>query len=139
MVDNSLLLIDRVDREPGRAADRGTGILRQAGRLSWPTDCSPSRLPQPTAPGKDPWPRADEAGVATVREAVIEAGSRRFRPIMLTSLTTFFGLFPMILETSVQAQFPDPQWPSACRFRRLALHPDHPDTGAHPSSRPGPT
>lgn len=37
--------------------------------------------------------------------AVLEAGQRRFRPIMLTSLTTFFGLFPMILETSVQAQF----------------------------------
>ena len=36
---------------------------------------------------------------------MIEAGRRRFRPIMLTSLTTFFGLFPMILETSVQAQF----------------------------------
>ncbi|PLX78026.1 MAG: AcrB/AcrD/AcrF family protein [Desulfuromonas sp.] len=37
--------------------------------------------------------------------AVQEAGARRFRPIMLTSLTTFFGLMPMILETSVQAQF----------------------------------
>ncbi len=38
-------------------------------------------------------------------EAVVEAGQRRFRPILLTSLTTFFGLMPMILETSVQAQF----------------------------------
>ena len=38
-------------------------------------------------------------------DAVIEAGQRRFRPILLTSLTTFFGLMPMILETSVQAQF----------------------------------
>jgi multidrug efflux pump subunit AcrB len=38
-------------------------------------------------------------------EAVGEAGQRRFRPILLTSLTTFFGLMPMILETSVQAQF----------------------------------
>ena len=37
--------------------------------------------------------------------AVMEAGQRRFRPILLTSLTTFFGLVPMILETSVQAQF----------------------------------
>jgi len=37
--------------------------------------------------------------------AVHEAGQRRFRPILLTSLTTFFGLMPMILETSVQAQF----------------------------------
>jgi multidrug efflux pump subunit AcrB len=30
---------------------------------------------------------------------------RRFRPILLTSLTTFFGLSPMILEKSMQAQF----------------------------------
>ncbi|TYO99090.1 multidrug efflux pump subunit AcrB [Geothermobacter ehrlichii] len=36
---------------------------------------------------------------------LLQAGQRRFRPIMLTSLTTFFGLMPMILETSVQAQF----------------------------------
>ena len=38
-------------------------------------------------------------------EALVEACRRRFRPILLTSLTTFFGLTPMILETSVQAQF----------------------------------
>ena len=38
-------------------------------------------------------------------DALMEAGQRRFRPILLTSLTTFFGLMPMILETSVQAQF----------------------------------
>jgi multidrug efflux pump subunit AcrB len=37
--------------------------------------------------------------------AVVDAGQRRFRPILLTSLTTFFGLTPMILERSVQAQF----------------------------------
>ncbi len=36
--------------------------------------------------------------------AVVNAGVRRFRAILLTSLTTFFGLVPMILETSVQAQ-----------------------------------
>ena len=36
--------------------------------------------------------------------AVIEAGARRFRAIMLTSLTTFFGLAPMLLERSAQAQ-----------------------------------
>ena len=41
----------------------------------------------------------------TMLDAVLEAGQRRFRPILLTSLTTFFGLMPMILETSVQAQF----------------------------------
>ncbi len=40
-----------------------------------------------------------------VAEAILAAGVRRFRPILLTSLTTFFGLMPMILETSVQARF----------------------------------
>ncbi len=40
-----------------------------------------------------------------LREAVLESGKRRFRPIILTSLTTFFGLTPMILETSMQAKF----------------------------------
>src|SRR5690606_2220708 len=35
---------------------------------------------------------------------VTEAGTRRFRVILLTSLTTFFGLAPMLLEQSVQAQ-----------------------------------
>ena len=38
-------------------------------------------------------------------EAIHSAACRRFRPIMLTSVTTFFGLMPMILETSVQARF----------------------------------
>ncbi len=38
-------------------------------------------------------------------DAVVAGGVRRFRPILLTSLTTFFGLTPMIMETSVQAQF----------------------------------
>jgi multidrug efflux pump subunit AcrB len=38
-------------------------------------------------------------------EAVLTGGKRRFRPILLTSLTTFLGLTPMILETSVQARF----------------------------------
>jgi multidrug efflux pump subunit AcrB len=38
-------------------------------------------------------------------EAVIQGGMRRFRPILLTSLTTFMGLVPMISEPSVQARF----------------------------------
>ena len=37
--------------------------------------------------------------------AVVEAGIQRFRPIVLTTLTTFFGLMPMIFETSRQARF----------------------------------
>jgi multidrug efflux pump subunit AcrB len=37
--------------------------------------------------------------------AVREAGVARFRPILLTSLTTFAGLFPLLLEKSMQARF----------------------------------
>lgn len=40
---------------------------------------------------------------ASVYEAIHEAGLRRFRPIMLTTLTTFGGLAPIILERSSQA------------------------------------
>jgi multidrug efflux pump subunit AcrB len=42
---------------------------------------------------------------ADLVQAVVDAGKRRFRPIILTSLTTSLGLAPMIAETSVQAQF----------------------------------
>ena len=38
-------------------------------------------------------------------EAALAAGPRRFRPILLTSITTFVGLFPLLIEKSVQAQF----------------------------------
>lgn len=41
----------------------------------------------------------------TKSEAIIDAGCRRFRAIMLTSATTFLGLVPMLLERSAQAQF----------------------------------
>jgi multidrug efflux pump subunit AcrB len=41
-------------------------------------------------------------------EAVIESGKQRFRAIMLTSLTTFFGLLPILLETSLSAEFVTP-------------------------------
>ncbi len=40
-----------------------------------------------------------------VADAVVEAGKLRLRPIILTSITTTVGLFPIILEKSVQAQF----------------------------------
>ena len=39
------------------------------------------------------------------REAIIEGAKGRFRPIMLTSLTTFLGFTPLILEDAIQAQF----------------------------------
>ena len=42
-------------------------------------------------------------GVPTITAAV-EAGSVRFRPILLTSLTTFCGLIPIVLERSMHAQ-----------------------------------
>lgn len=38
-------------------------------------------------------------------EAAIESGTRRFRPIILTSLTTFAGLLPLLMDNSLQAQF----------------------------------
>ena len=37
--------------------------------------------------------------------AVLTAGAARFRPVMLTSLTTFIGLMPLLFEQSTQAQF----------------------------------
>ena len=40
-----------------------------------------------------------------VKEAIVEAGKSRLRPIILTTLTTSFGLFPLVLEKSFQAQF----------------------------------
>ncbi len=43
-------------------------------------------------------------GMSSV-DALIEAGARRFRPILLTSLTTFVGLLPLMTETSIQAQW----------------------------------
>jgi len=41
----------------------------------------------------------------SVFQAIHDAGVRRFRPIMLTTLTTFGGLTPIILETSQQATY----------------------------------
>ncbi|HSG68572.1 MAG TPA: efflux RND transporter permease subunit, partial [Bacteroidales bacterium] len=40
-----------------------------------------------------------------VMEAVFEAGIARFRPIVLTTVTTVVGLYPIIMENSFQAQF----------------------------------
>jgi multidrug efflux pump subunit AcrB len=40
-----------------------------------------------------------------LRTAVIESGTRRFRPIFLTSATTFAGLMPLLFDPSLQAQF----------------------------------
>ena len=40
-----------------------------------------------------------------IKDAVLEAGPRRFRPIFMTSLTTFAGLTPLLFEQSIQAKF----------------------------------
>ena len=40
-----------------------------------------------------------------LKDAVLTAGAARFRPVMLTSLTTFIGLMPLLFEQSTQAQF----------------------------------
>ncbi len=48
--------------------------------------------------------RKEKAGMSR-RDAVHQAGIHRFRPIILTTLTTFGGLSPMIFETSRQARF----------------------------------
>ncbi|WP_318455273.1 efflux RND transporter permease subunit [Photobacterium leiognathi] len=47
--------------------------------------------------------RALQQGVP-LEQAVVNAGCSRFRAIVLTSLTTFFGLAPILLEDSLQAQ-----------------------------------
>ncbi len=40
-----------------------------------------------------------------LHESVIRSGTKRFRPILLTSLTTFVGLMPLLFDRSLQAQF----------------------------------
>ena len=47
--------------------------------------------------------RERKLGVPLI-QAVNDAAKKRFRAILLTSLTTFFGLIPIVLETSLQAQ-----------------------------------
>ena len=47
-------------------------------------------------------------------DAVIASGKSRFRPVLLTSVTTIAGLFPLLLETSFQAQFLIPMAISLC-------------------------
>jgi multidrug efflux pump subunit AcrB len=40
----------------------------------------------------------------SVQQALSESGVRRFRPVLLTTITTIGGLVPILLETSIQAQ-----------------------------------
>jgi multidrug efflux pump subunit AcrB len=43
-------------------------------------------------------------GGTSLHAALLQAGKRRFRPVMLTSVTTIAGLLPMLTESSFQAQ-----------------------------------
>ena len=49
-----------------------------------------------------------------VKEALIDASSRRLRPVLLTSVTTVAGLMPILLERSFQAQIVIPMATSLC-------------------------
>ncbi|PCK09925.1 MAG: acriflavine resistance protein B [Alteromonadaceae bacterium] len=44
-------------------------------------------------------------GDDNLRETIVGAAAARFRPVMLTSMTTFIGLMPLLFEKSTQAQF----------------------------------
>lgn len=44
----------------------------------------------------------------SVVDAIVEAGKTRFRPILITSVTTFIGLIPLMLEKSSQSAFLKP-------------------------------
>ena len=53
----------------------------------------------------DQYNKLRDTGDRHVEHAALAAAKRRFRPILLTTLTTFLGLLPMLTETSLQAQF----------------------------------
>ena len=49
-----------------------------------------------------------------IKDALVDAGSQRLRPVMLTSATTIAGLMPILLERSMQAQIVIPMTTSLC-------------------------
>ena len=83
VVNDSLIMVDFINRARGVHAGVGR-MAREAG----------------AAPA-DRWD-FETAGLAL---AVREAGVHRFRPILLTSLTTFFGLAPLMWNQSLDASF----------------------------------
>ena len=52
--------------------------------------------------------RAEEGEQATIGDAVVRAAVSRFRPILLTSVTTFIGLLPIMAERSAQSEYLKP-------------------------------
>ena len=83
VVNDSLIMVDFINRARGIHTDVGL-MARRAG--GGPLD----------------WLRFDSTGLHL---AVREVGVIRFRPIVLTSLTTFFGLAPRIFSTSFDGAF----------------------------------
>ena len=83
VVNDSLVMVDFINRARSVHTDVGRRV-RQAG-------------------GQQPDRHAFES--SGLQLAIREAGGNRFRPILLTSLTTFFGLAPLMLERSMQAAF----------------------------------
>ena len=83
VVNDSLVMVDFINRARKVHEDVGSKV-RQAG--GQPLD-------------------RHEFESTGLQLAIREAGGNRFRPILLTSLTTFFGLAPLMLERSMQAAF----------------------------------
>ena len=79
VVNDSLIMVDFINRE------RSTGGEAIQGAAALPGGHAP------VAGG--------------LEQAIRQAGSQRFRPIVLTSLTTFAGLVPMLADRSMQAAF----------------------------------
>ncbi|MEX0938133.1 MAG: efflux RND transporter permease subunit [Pirellulales bacterium] len=55
-----------------------------------------------------------ERGEMGLKDALLDAGCRRFRPVLLTSMTTIAGLLPILTERSFQAQILIPMAASLC-------------------------
>ena len=83
VVNDSLVMVDFINRARAVHSDVGRRIREAGGRQEDPHAFASSGL----------------------QLAIREAGSNRFRPILLTSLTTFVGLAPLMLDRSVQAAF----------------------------------
>ena len=83
VVNDSLVMVDFINRCRAIHADLGGSLRQMAGK---------------------PASRREFESMGLLL-AIREAGSFRFRPILLTSLTTFFGLAPLMFERSPQAAF----------------------------------
>ncbi|MXY25457.1 MAG: efflux RND transporter permease subunit [Acidobacteria bacterium] len=83
VVNDSLVMVDFINRARSVHTDVGRRVRAAGGNQ----------------------PDRHEFESSGLQLAIREAGSNRFRPILLTSLTTFFGLAPLMMERSVQAAF----------------------------------